>query len=155
LQKQFRLNVPKPPQYNIYPKYNSIQPEILSKDHSEGNVKLNTARSLPEPRELYRPYYYSQFVENRRTSKEKSAAQLKREETREIDEEIMKKMNMLDKMLSEDTESDVEKNTVEDGIITEMNISEETKRVVRQVRRHRPGFFWTLARLAFEVRILL
>lgn len=154
LEKQFRPNVPKPPQYNVYPKYNSI-PEILLKDRSEGNVKLNMARSMPEPGEVYRPYYYSQFVENQRTSTEKSAAQLEREETREIDEEIMKKMKMLDKILSEDTENDVEKNTVEDGIITEMNMSEETKRVVRQVRRHRPGFFWTLARLAFEVRILL
>lgn len=156
LEKQFRPNVPKPPQYNVYPKYNSIQPEILSKDRSEGNVKLNVARSMPEYqlREAYRPYNYPKFVENRRTSKEESTARLEREETREIDEEIMKKMNMLDKMLSED-ENDVEKNTVEDGIITEMNISEETKRVVRQVRRYRPGFFWTLARLAFEVRIII
>lgn len=75
------------------------------------------------------------------------------EETRKRDKEIMRKMNILNKMLSEDSnENDVEsKNTIEDEIIARTNISEETKRVVRQVRKKRPGFFWTLARLAFEV----
>ncbi|XP_071641957.1 uncharacterized protein [Temnothorax longispinosus] len=152
VEEQFHPNIPKPPQYNDYhPKYNSVQSRISLKErHSESNVKLNAARSMPENQlgEVYRSYYYSQSAENRGTSKEESAARLERKKTREIDEEIMKKMNMLDKMLSE--ENDIEKNTVEDGIIAEMNISEETKRVVRQVRRRRPGFFWTLARLTFE-----
>ncbi|XP_011868225.1 PREDICTED: uncharacterized protein LOC105562198 [Vollenhovia emeryi] len=147
-------NVPKPPQYNIhYPKYNSVQSGIASKDrHSEDEVKLNVTKSIPEYlREVDKPYYYSQFVGNERTPKEESAARLERKEIGEIDKEIMKKMNMLDKILSEDTvENDVEKNTVEDGIIAEINLSEETKRVVRQVRKYRPGFFWTLAKLAFE-----
>ncbi|EFN87763.1 uncharacterized protein LOC105192456 [Harpegnathos saltator] len=73
-------------------------------------------------------------------------------EIRKKDEEIMKKMNILSKILSEDSdESDVEsRNIIENNIIAESNISEETKRVVRQVSRQRPGFFWTLARLAFE-----
>lgn len=161
LEEQFRPNVPKPsPQYNGYhPKYNSLQPGASSKDrHSKGNAKLNVARSMPkhELGKVYRPYYYSQFVENRETPKEESTTRLELEETREIDEEIMRKMNILDKMLSEDTdENDIDKNAVEDGIIAKMNISEETKRVVRQVRKQRPGFFWTLVRLAFEVRIII
>lgn len=64
-------------------------------------------------------------------------------------------MEVLEKLLSEDTDRhDVEsKNTVEDSIIAE-SIPEETKRVVRQVRRNRPGFFYTLAKLAFEVRTI-
>lgn len=156
LKEQFRSNVPKP-QYNVYhSQHNSLQPGIFSKDrYSEDNVKQNAAKYMPEYQlgEVYRPYYYSQFVKSQRTPTKENAAQLlEREETREIDEEVVKKMNMLDKILSEDTdENDVEmKNSVEDEIIAEMNIPEETKRVVRQVRRHRPGFFWTLARLAFE-----
>lgn len=156
LEEQFQPNVPKlsPREYNVHhPKYNSVKSETSSKDrHSEDNVKLNVARSMSEYQlgKVYRPYYYSEFIGNEKTSKEENAAQLEHEETREIDEEIMKKMNMLDRILSEDTD---ENNIVEDEIIAEMKISEETKRVVRQVRRHRPGFFWTLARLAFEVRI--
>lgn len=65
----------------------------------------------------------------------------------------MLKMSVLEKLLSEDTdENDIEsKNSVEDSIMAETRIPEETKRVVRQVRRHRPGFFYTLARVAFEV----
>lgn len=163
LEEQLRPNIPNSPQYNIYhSKHNSVQHGISSKNrYSEGNMKQNIARSLPEYQlgEVYRPYYYPQFVENRGTPKEKNARVEQRyEETGEIDdEEIIKKMNMLDKLLSEDTdENNVEmKNTVEDELITEMSISEETKRVVRQVRRHRPGFFWTLARLAFEVWIII
>jgi len=91
-------------------------------------------------------------------TKKKNAVPLESEEIRKIDEEvIMKKMKMLDKVLSEDIDkNDIDiKNTIEDEIVAEMNISEETKRAVRQVRRHRPGFFWTLARLAFEVRIII
>lgn len=160
LEEQFRSNVPKSSQYNVYhSKYNSLQPETSSKNrYSEANVKLNVARSMPKYQlgKVYRPNYYSQFVGNRESLKGKNAARLERVESQEIDKEIMKKMNMLDKMLFEDTdETNVEKNTVEDRIIAEMNISEETKRVVRQVRRQRPGFFWTLARLAFEVRIII
>lgn len=48
---------------------------------------------------------------------------------------------------------DVEKwNYVGDQVITRANVSEETKRVVRQVKKQRPGFFWTLFRVAFEVK---
>jgi len=157
LEEQFRSNVPKSPQYNVYhPKHNSVQP---GKDHHSDNVKQNVARFMPEYQleEVYRPYY-SQFVKNQETSKKTNAVRLESEEIKKIDEEvIMKKMKMLDKVLSEDIdENDVDiKNTIEDEIITEMNISEETKRAVRQVRRHRPGFFWTLARLAFEVWIII
>ncbi|XP_012054097.1 PREDICTED: general transcriptional corepressor trfA-like [Atta cephalotes] len=126
-EEQFRSNVPKRPQYVHHPKHNLMQPGILIKDRSEDNAKKNIARFMSE-------------------------YELEEEETREIDEEIMKKMSLLDKVLSEDTDkNDIEmKNTIEDEIIAEMNISEETKRVVRQVRKQRPGFFWTLARLAFE-----
>ncbi|KYN35383.1 hypothetical protein ALC56_10218 [Trachymyrmex septentrionalis] len=162
-EEEFQSNVPKRSQYNVYhPKHNLMQPRVLIKDHySENNVKKNIARSMPEYEleEILQTVNYnspSKFVRNKKIPKKENAAQLERKETREIDEEIMKKMSLLDKVLSEDTDkNDIEiKNTIEDEIIAEMNISEETKRVVRQIRKQRPGFFWTLARLAFEVRIL-
>lgn len=162
LKEQFRSNVPKPPQYNAYhPKHNSVQSEIPSKArHSEDNVKRNVTRFMPKHQlgEVYRPYYYSQSARNQGTLKKENAARFEREETNEIDEEVMRKMKMLDKVLdTEDTdENDVEmKNTIEDEIIAEMSMPEETKRVVRQVRKQRPGFFWTLAKLAFQVRIII
>lgn len=62
------------------------------------------------------------------------------------DDEIIAKMVVLDKMLSEDAkDSSLHANTVEDKIMPE-----ETKRVARQIRKQRPGFFWTLARVTFE-----
>ncbi|XP_018347739.1 PREDICTED: uncharacterized protein LOC108751816 isoform X2 [Trachymyrmex septentrionalis] len=158
-EEEFQSNVPKRSQYNVYhPKHNLMQPRVLIKDHySENNVKKNIARSMPEYEleEILQTVNYnspSKFVRNKKIPKKENAAQLERKETREIDEEIMKKMSLLDKVLSEDTDkNDIEiKNTIEDEIIAEMNISEETKRVVRQIRKQRPGFFWTLARLAFE-----
>ncbi|XP_025993775.2 uncharacterized protein LOC105206926 isoform X2 [Solenopsis invicta] len=144
-------NIVKPSQYNVYrSKHNLMQPRIPSKSHQD-NLKQNERRFMPEYQlgKVYRPYY-AQFEEDQKTRKEESAERLEHEEIREIDEEVMKKMNMLDKVLSEDTNMNDVENTVEDEIIAEMNISEETKRVARQVRKQRPGFFWTLARLAFE-----
>nr|KAF7427739.1 hypothetical protein H0235_007433 [Vespula pensylvanica] len=69
-----------------------------------------------------------------------------------LDEEILEKMNALERMLSDESnEKDFEtKNSINDKIISDSIMPEETKRVVRQVRKQRPGFFWTLAKLAFE-----
>lgn len=62
------------------------------------------------------------------------------------EKEMREKMSVLDEMLSEDS-SNVYANSVEDKIM-----SEETKRVARQIRKQRPGFFWTLAKVTFQVR---
>lgn len=72
-----------------------------------------------------------------------------------LDEEILEKMNALERMLSDESnEKDFEtKNSINDKIISDSIMPEETKRVVRQVRKQRPGFFWTLAKLAFEVKL--
>ncbi|XP_032673557.1 uncharacterized protein LOC116845228 [Odontomachus brunneus] len=107
------------------------------------------------------PSYKSKELYNdyTRPQREKSDIQISQldqrdKEARWKDEEITRKLNILNKMLSEDSnENDIElKNTIEekDRIIAESSMSEEAKRVARQVRKHRPGFFWTLARLAFE-----
>ncbi|XP_072746894.1 uncharacterized protein [Anoplolepis gracilipes] len=125
-EKHIQSNVSKLPQYIYHRNHqsNSVQSEISKDMYPEAYVKENMTKFMPEYRD-----------------------------TGKSDEEIMRKINVLDKLLSEDTDKldDVElKNTVENSIIAETNISEETKRVVRQVRKYRPGFFYTLARLAFE-----
>jgi len=134
----------------------NVYPEVVA-------VKSNAVKSMPEyllEREQKSRYGFSgrRHVENQEESLEKQNNVLwqHQEEGRRKDEEIMKKINALDKYLSDDSdENNVEsRNTIEDRSIVE-GIPEETKRVVRQVSRQRPGFFWTLARLAFEVRIMV
>lgn len=57
------------------------------------------------------------------------------------------------KMLKDETTSiDFQKwDSIGERVISRANVSEETKRVVRQVKKQRPGFFWTLFRVVFEV----
>ncbi|XP_029667305.1 uncharacterized protein LOC115237988 isoform X2 [Formica exsecta] len=130
-EEQIQSNVSKLLQYIYHRNYqsNSVPSEILSKDmYPVAYVKENVTKSMPEYR-LEQRY----------------------QEAGRRDEEIMLKISALEKLLSEDTdEHGVESNTVEDSIIAGTSIPEETKRVVRQVRRQRPGFFYTLAKLAFE-----
>ncbi|XP_034936912.1 uncharacterized protein [Chelonus insularis] len=59
---------------------------------------------------------------------------------------------LLKKMLTDTTiPVDIEKmSIIADRIISDADVSEETKRVVRQVKKQRPGFFWTLFRVFFE-----
>ncbi|XP_020282348.1 uncharacterized protein LOC109853985 isoform X2 [Pseudomyrmex gracilis] len=139
--------VPKPRDIN---QINSLQFRTSPRNiNSEVHVKQNVAKLRPEYRVENRKSkpYYSEYLKKENAAR---SAELE-QETRRRDKEIVKKMNVLDKLLSESSEeNDVEsKITAEDRIIAEM-IPEETRRVVRQVRRQRPGFFWTLARLAFE-----
>ncbi|XP_008547310.1 uncharacterized protein LOC103571086 isoform X1 [Microplitis demolitor] len=56
------------------------------------------------------------------------------------------------KMLKDETTSiDFQKwDSIGERVISRANVSEETKRVVRQVKKQRPGFFWTLFRVVFE-----
>ncbi|XP_076276421.1 uncharacterized protein LOC143207157 [Lasioglossum baleicum] len=60
------------------------------------------------------------------------------------EKEIVENMKVLDRLLSEDSDE------VVDNSLDEKIMSEETKRVARQIRKQRPGFFWTLARVTFE-----
>ncbi|CAG5097197.1 Protein of unknown function, partial [Cotesia congregata] len=55
------------------------------------------------------------------------------------------------KMLSEAGPIDFEKwDSIGERVISRANVTEETKRVVRQVKKQRPGFFWTLFSVIFE-----
>lgn len=72
-------------------------------------------------------------------------------ESSSIEGEIIEKMKILDKFLSEDSNAkDLDVNGIEDNIIPE-----ESKRVVREVKKQKPGFFWTLAKLTFEVKFIV
>lgn len=68
----------------------------------------------------------------------------------DLDEKaIIEKMRILDRLLSEDSgEKDFDTNVIGDKII-----SEESKRVVREVKKKKPGLFWSLAKIMFEVRL--
>ncbi|KAK1131089.1 hypothetical protein K0M31_017386 [Melipona bicolor] len=62
------------------------------------------------------------------------------------EEELARKMRILDQLLSEDSSGkgfDVD-------VIGDMIIPEESKRVVREVRKKKPGLFWSLAKVTFQ-----
>ncbi|XP_066588019.1 uncharacterized protein, partial [Prorops nasuta] len=69
----------------------------------------------------------------------------KKKRTRDMD--IWRKMKNLKEILSEDSTSEGFMNSIDNS---DAVLSEESKRVVRQTQKQRPGFFWTLARLTFE-----
>ena len=65
----------------------------------------------------------------------------------EDEEELARKMRILDQLLSEDSSG-----KDFDG---DMIIPEESKRVVREVKKKKPGLFWSLAKVTFQVRDFL
>ena len=67
----------------------------------------------------------------------------------EDEEELARKMRILDQLLSEDSSGkDFDVDVIGDKDI----IPEESKRVVREVKKKRPGLFWSLAKVTFQVR---
>lgn len=155
--KNRRFNMQESPR--IYPYYNRpyhSMHRLPTKDiYSEDYVRRNVTKSIPEYLSLEKEYR-SQYVKSHESTKSESAISFLRQRHREArrkNKDVMRKMNMLDKVLSENSsENDiVSRNTIDDKIIRETDISKEAKRTIRQVRKQRPGFFWTLARLAFEV----
>lgn len=154
-----RADIAKPaekPYYNVYQPSAVHSRTLPSKStHSDVYARGQTWKSISEyhVEEEYKSHYgFSGSRQNLQRGSDVDRFSRHREEARRRDEEIARKMNALDKFLSRDNdENTVEsRNTIED--ITQTSIPEETRRVVRQVRRQRPGFFWTLARLTFEVR---
>ncbi|XP_076393816.1 uncharacterized protein LOC100883581 [Megachile rotundata] len=154
---------PQPPYWMNYETYNPVDrqlyplhhvPELPRYQSSIGHeapvtyqrppsLELNY-RSLPNtervPETDHLPYnYFGPNLEKQEDSKEV-------EESDSREEEILEKFKILDKLLSEDSnEKDLDTNAIGEKIIPE-----ESKRVVREVRKHKPGFFWTLARVTFE-----
>lgn len=171
---QLRLNVRKPQPYDIYDRnYYQRRDSVYPGPRAESsrdirpeihvlrrNATTRSAPRYPNVREESRyDYAPSRHADGREALKAESdglelslRSNRRYGEARRDDREMMKKLNVLDKMLSEDADHVESENTIEDKTTAETSIPEEAKRVVRQVRRQRPGFFWTLARLAFEVR---
>lgn len=109
---------------------------------------INYPERVPETKylEQKRYYNYHDFVPNNQKQEESKEVNFEEEDLKE--KEITEKLKVLDKLLSEDSsEKDLDTNGIDEKIIPE-----ESKRVVREVRKHKPGFFWTLARVTFEVR---
>lgn len=90
---------------------------------------------------------YSDFGSGDREEKAKEDRIKVEDKKSDLDEEaIIEKMRILDRLLSEDSgEKDFDTNVIGDKII-----SEESKRVVREVKKKKPGLFWSLAKITFE-----
>lgn len=114
-------------------------------DSSSYPERISEAIFLPIPAI---PTEYRDYGLNYDRSTKEDEINLKEEDkgSSSIEREIIEKMKILDKFLSEDAK-DLDVNGIEDNIIPE-----ESKRVVREVKKQKPGFFWTLAKLTFEVK---
>ncbi|XP_006568992.1 uncharacterized protein LOC100576118 [Apis mellifera] len=93
------------------------------------------------------PSYRNYGLNDRSKKEDEINSKEKDKGSSSIEEEIIEKMKILDKFLSEDSNAkDLDINGIEDNIIPE-----ESKRIVREVKKQKPGFFWTLAKLTFEM----
>ncbi|XP_043527870.1 uncharacterized protein LOC122538132 isoform X1 [Frieseomelitta varia] len=68
------------------------------------------------------------------------------DEKREDEEELVRKMRILDQLLSEDSSG----KDFDADVIGDIIIPEESKRVVREVKKKKPGLFWSLAKVTFQ-----
>ncbi|XP_033336977.2 uncharacterized protein LOC117226567 [Megalopta genalis] len=107
--------------------------------------RIETSRYLaktPEARYQSREGYYDYQIF---TPKNEEKKDIEDSKFSSREKEIAENMKILDRLLSEDSsEKDIDNSL--DGKI----MSEETKRVARAIRKQKPGFFWTLARVTFE-----
>ncbi|XP_017766351.1 PREDICTED: uncharacterized protein LOC108555287 [Eufriesea mexicana] len=132
-------------------RYGETRQTIREIGHFDSSLTLSYPERLPETVYLQpdvSPSYHEFGSSDHLQRSKLESVKLETEDTKPTlkEEEIAKKMRILDKLLSEDpSEKDLEINGVKDRIITE-----ESKRVVRAVKKHKPGFFWTLAKITFE-----
>lgn len=112
-------------------------------------INENKRSSVFRPNNIYSNEVY-QYVNNKKQSRNT----WNNFNTPQITTEIFEpEENELLKMLLDSSEQiDFDKlDSIGDQVISHANVSEETKRVARQVKKTRPGFFWTIFRVAFEV----
>ncbi|XP_043253202.1 uncharacterized protein LOC122397831 [Colletes gigas] len=147
------------PSYSVY---NPVNPRLHPVEAFPDRYSAPTVQGPPSyvtgyvrvPEEtLHAGYYdYQDFGANNQgggDSIDRMNLQRKEEDAERSskEQEILKNMNILNKLLSEDpNDKDVDTNAIGGNVM-----SEETKRVVREVRKQKPGFFWTLARITFEM----
>ncbi|KAG7198390.1 hypothetical protein KM043_005781 [Ampulex compressa] len=152
----------KPPPYHTYYDYETSSyenPSLLSRYEYPGD-KLSVEASSPD---FYIPLKPTKSIHDRESMRKEVQGAFGDEEVRfdwlkneeDLDRKVAKDLENasdFEGILSTDySDDDIElKNRIEKEILSEGRISEETRRVVRQVSKRRPGFFWTLARLAFE-----
>ncbi|KAK0096828.1 hypothetical protein PV326_004228 [Microctonus aethiopoides] len=117
---------------------------------SEKSIQINGNKrsSVFRPNDIYSNEVY-QYVNTKKQSRDT----WNNFNTPQITTEILEpEENELLKMLLDSSEQiDFDKlDSIGDQVISHANVSEETKRVARQVKKTRPGFFWTIFRVAFE-----
>ncbi|XP_043287344.1 uncharacterized protein [Venturia canescens] len=107
--------------------------------------RLNTLHFEDRDRYQYsRPNYLTQ-----RASRESSVDDESLRKIHDDEEQLFNVITSKDYRVS--TPSEIANfDRIGDQMITRANLTEDAKRVVRQVKRQRPGLFWTLARVAFE-----
>lgn len=113
--------------------------------------------SRPSPQESAGYYAYKLHLEDSNDAKSASNGLRATGKVEDVQRERADRngpaREQIETILLEDLEntSDLEMmNALEEKIVASAEIPEEARRVVRQVRRQQPGFFWTLARVAFE-----
>ncbi|XP_076641226.1 uncharacterized protein LOC143352532 [Halictus rubicundus] len=112
------------------------EPSQFRSDSSRYPVKV------PETYQQGEEYYDYQTFGLNNAEKELEGTEIKRSSR---EKGIAENMKILDRLLSEDSDEKEVDNSLDEKIM-----SEETKRVAREIRKQRPGFFWTLARVTFE-----
>ncbi|CAD1476567.1 unnamed protein product, partial [Heterotrigona itama] len=97
--------------------------------------------TYPQPKE-----YDNLESRHRRKNSSVDGMNFEDENTENDGEEIVRKMRILDQLLSEDSNGkDFDVDAIGDEIIPE-----ESKRVVREVKKKKPGLFWSLAKVTFQ-----
>ncbi|XP_044014351.1 uncharacterized protein LOC122856664 isoform X2 [Aphidius gifuensis] len=72
-------------------------------------------------------------------------------EQRELEKQLREEDELIRVLRDDSLPIDAVKwDSVGDRVISRANVTDETKRIVRQIKKQRPGFFWTLFRVTFE-----
>lgn len=142
-------NYPNNYRYKIAPNSEHLSQEaarnINNNDYRSSEVGSTT---------LYYNYYVNDksYKTHKGWEKEKNAPQLHFRELDDLKVQPRKTVNNSLSMKLNASEHIEARSSLNDKISLENNISqEEIRRVARQTRKQRPGFLWTLFRVAFEV----
>lgn len=141
--------------------------EMMNRVRNEGRFRTNR---LADPVTFYyefRPSFlqptkvepnsnqYYVVANNDKQEKVKSAPDLK---TSNRNRDVAMKMKALESVLNDDEKGSGESetlHTLHEQIKRSPYMTNEIKRIARQVKKQRPGFFWTIIRVAFEVSTFL
>ena len=140
------------PSRNLHSNY-KYESAPNSGQYNQGPNNYNYNNYRPREKELDKDSYYNYYANDKsynahKTWEEKeNAPQLY---FRELDDLKVQPRKSLNNTLPKNPDA-VVKSTVNEKIASGKLSQEEITRVPRQTQKQRPGFFWTLFRVAFEV----